>query len=89
MFRRLSNSLPQDPKIPSDLAALGYFVNEQDQIRQTKQPDQRYLYQFNKNERVNEVHKEAMNSKSSKLFFATCFSTNPHGASSLHSLTCP
>ena len=65
MFRRLSNSLPQDPQIPNDLAALGYFLNDQDQIRQIKYPDQRYMYQINRNERVNEKHKEAMNGKSS------------------------
>lgn len=65
MFRRLSSSLPKDPKIPNDLTALGYFVNEDDQIRQIKHPDQKYQYQVNKNERVNEIHKEAMNGKCS------------------------
>lgn len=63
MFRRLSNSLPKDPKVPADLTALGYFVNENDQIRQIEHPDQKYQYQINRNERVNEVHKEAMNGK--------------------------
>jgi hypothetical protein len=62
MFRRLSSSLPKDPLIPKDLAALGYFINEDDQIRQIKHPDQKYQYQVNRNERVNEMHKEAMNS---------------------------
>ena len=64
MFRRLSSSLPQDPQIPKDLQALGYFLNDQDQIRQIKHPDQKYQYQVNRNERVNEMHKEAMNGKS-------------------------
>jgi hypothetical protein len=65
MFRRLSDSLPKDPKIPRDLTALGYFLNEDGEIRQIEHPDQKYQYQVNRNERVNEIHKEAMNGKSS------------------------
>lgn len=64
MFRRLSSSLPQDPQIPADLQALGYYVNNEDQIRQIRNPDQKYQHQVNKNERVNEMHREAINGKS-------------------------
>lgn len=77
MFRRLSNSLPKDPVIPADLTALGYFLNENDEIRQTKHPDQKYQYQVNRNERVNEIHKEAMNGKSSPLIQAFKYAKTP------------
>jgi hypothetical protein len=63
MFRRLPQSLPPDPVFPSNLSELGYFVNDQDQIRQIESPDQRYTYRVNINERVNDVYRSAMNSK--------------------------
>jgi len=64
MFRRLPNYLPKDPVFPTDLEGLGYFVNGNDQIRQIANPDQKYQYKVNRNDRVNEVYKEAMNSES-------------------------
>ncbi|KAI9733309.1 MAG: hypothetical protein M1834_003393 [Cirrosporium novae-zelandiae] len=60
MFRRLSNTLPKDPLFPSNLEALGLFVNDKDQIRQIKNPEQEYPYRISKNDRVNEMHKEAI-----------------------------
>lgn len=63
MFRRLPNSLPKDFTFPADLDQLGYFVNENDQIRQKANPDQKYQYRINRNDRVNDVYKEAMNSE--------------------------
>lgn len=63
MFRRLSSSLPKEPEIPANLEALGYFINGKDQIRQIENPEQKYVYMINRNERVNELYKEAMNSK--------------------------
>ena len=67
MFRRLSHNLPQDPIIVPDLDKLGYFVNEDDQIRQKVNPDKKYQYKVNRSERVNDMYKEAINSKQ-----ATC-----------------
>jgi hypothetical protein len=61
MFRRLSSSLPKDPSFPANLNELGYFVNEHSQIRMIEKPDEKFVYAINKNERVNEMHKEAMN----------------------------
>ncbi|MCJ1423004.1 hypothetical protein MMC29_000885, partial [Sticta canariensis] len=61
MFRRLSSSLPKDPEFPADLEALGYFVNEKDQIRFIKRPDQEFNFFISKNERVCETQREAMN----------------------------
>lgn len=67
MFRRLPNQLPPDTIVPADLKRLGYFVTENDQIRQIKNPDLKYQFKINRNDRVNDVYKEAMNSK-----FAHC-----------------
>ncbi|RMD44780.1 hypothetical protein DV735_g344, partial [Chaetothyriales sp. CBS 134920] len=40
---------------------LGYFINEDDQIRQIANPTQKYQYKVNRNDRVNEVYKDTMN----------------------------
>ena len=61
MFRRLSTNLPKDPIIEADLDKLGYFVNGNDQMRQKANPDVKYQYKINRNERINDMHKEAMN----------------------------
>lgn len=61
MFRRLSSSLPKDPEFPADLEALGYFVNEKDQIRSITRPDHEFNFFISKNERVCETQREAMN----------------------------
>lgn len=64
MFRRLPSSLPNDPSFPADLKQLGYFINGDNQVRMIEKPEEKFLYAINKNERVNEVHKEALNSES-------------------------
>lgn len=61
MFRRLPHTLPKDPVIPSDISVLGYFINDNDQIRQIRNPEQKYQFAINRNDRVNDVYKEAMN----------------------------
>ncbi|KAK5938702.1 hypothetical protein PMZ80_008894 [Knufia obscura] len=61
MFRRLPNQLPKDAIFPTDLKGLGYFINDNDQIRQIANPEHKYQYKVNRNDRVNEVYKEAMN----------------------------
>lgn len=61
MFRRLPHTLPADPAFPADLESLGFFVNEKDQIRMIKNPTQKYQYQINKNDRVNQVYRQANN----------------------------
>ncbi|KAL8825643.1 MAG: hypothetical protein Q9191_004292 [Dirinaria sp. TL-2023a] len=62
MFRRLSHTLPKDPEFPADLAGLGYYINENDQIRSIARPDQEFNYFISRNERVLEKQREAMNS---------------------------
>jgi hypothetical protein len=79
MFRRLPTGLPKDPTFPANLTELGYFINDKDQIRMIEKPDEKFLYAINKNERVNEMHKEAMNSKSSPTFSSRQFSLICHG----------
>ncbi|SLM38485.1 Arb2 domain [Lasallia pustulata] len=61
MFRRLSSSLPEDPKFPADLEELGYFINDKDQIRSIANPDQEFNFFISKNDRANDVQREAMN----------------------------
>ncbi len=63
MFRRLSHTLPEDPVFPANLQELGYFINAEDRIRQIKKPEQKYQFVVNRNERVNDVYKKAMNSQ--------------------------
>lgn len=72
MFRRLPHSLPADPVFNADLEHLGFFVNENDQIRMIKNPTQKYQYQINRNDRVNQVYKAANNGET---FTGARFST--------------
>ncbi|OKL60525.1 hypothetical protein UA08_04283 [Talaromyces atroroseus] len=59
VYRR--KDLPDDPVFPADLEKLGYFINDQDQIRQIANPDESFRYKINANERWNEVHCSAFN----------------------------
>ncbi|EEP80691.1 predicted protein [Uncinocarpus reesii 1704] len=61
MFVFRKESLPSDPVFPSDLKKLGYFINENDQIRMISHPLEKFLYKINANDRYNEMQKEAMN----------------------------
>jgi hypothetical protein len=63
MFRRLESSLPGDFEFPTDLKGLGYFVNENDQIRMIKDPNQSFHFFISKNERYMQRHREAMDGK--------------------------
>ena len=44
------------------ISLLSYFVNEKDQIRAIENPDQEFNYFISKNERVNDLQREAFNS---------------------------
>lgn len=61
MFRLLESALPPDPVYPADLKELGYLINEHDQIRSIKDPNQGFHYHISRNERHVNVHREAMN----------------------------
>ncbi|KAH8662124.1 hypothetical protein BX600DRAFT_550951 [Xylariales sp. PMI_506] len=61
MFRRLWVNLPEDPRFPSDLEQLGYFVNGSDEIRSIKNPDYYFKYFLSRNERYNVRQRFAMN----------------------------
>lgn len=71
MFRRLPQTLPPDPSFPPDLEQLGFFVNDKDQIRQTKNPSQKFQYRINVNERVNQAFKFANNGEFWGLIYCT------------------
>jgi len=62
MFRRLSSGLPKDPTYPPTLEGLGYFVNENDEIRSIENPKAYFKFFLTKNERYNVIQREAMNS---------------------------
>lgn len=46
------------------LTLIRYAINEKDQIRSIAHPDQEFHFFISKNERVKEVQREAMDSKS-------------------------
>ncbi|KAL7812593.1 Arb2 domain-containing protein [Trichoderma aethiopicum] len=52
MFRRLWSGLPEDVTFPSDLKGLGYFVNEDDEIRSIEEPDNYFKFFINRNPRI-------------------------------------
>ncbi|RYP20002.1 hypothetical protein DL765_003051 [Monosporascus sp. GIB2] len=61
MFRRKWSGLPADPAFPSDLKKLGYFINEDDEVRSIENPDYYFKYFLSRNERYNERQRFAMN----------------------------
>ncbi|RMJ27394.1 hypothetical protein PHISP_01710 [Aspergillus sp. HF37] len=63
MFVFRGEDLPADPAFPADLEQLGYFINENDQIRKISDPDQEFQFKINRNPRWNEVQRNAMNDK--------------------------
>ncbi|KAG8407401.1 hypothetical protein J3459_010680 [Metarhizium acridum] len=54
MFRRHWSGLPKDAAFPSDLKGLGYFVNDDDEIRSVESPEQYFKFFINKNSRINQ-----------------------------------
>ncbi|KFY10853.1 hypothetical protein V491_07444, partial [Pseudogymnoascus sp. VKM F-3775] len=61
MFRLLPHGLPKDPKYPTNLQELGYFINDEDEIRSIENPKYYFKYFINRNERYNERQRESMN----------------------------
>ncbi|OAX79590.1 hypothetical protein ACJ72_06094 [Emergomyces africanus] len=61
MFVFRTEALPKDPVFPADLKQLGYFINDQDQIKMISNPEEDFLFKINANDRYNELQKEAMN----------------------------
>ncbi|KAM7209723.1 Arb2 domain containing protein [Naviculisporaceae sp. PSN 640] len=62
MFRRKWSGLPADPIFGSDLAELGYFVNDEDEIRSLDDPDSYFKFFLTKNQRWNERQRFCFNS---------------------------
>ncbi|KAL7910216.1 Arb2 domain-containing protein [Trichoderma velutinum] len=52
MFRRLWSGLPKDASFPSDLRGLGYFINDQDEIRSIEDPDNYFKFFIDRNPRI-------------------------------------
>ncbi|KLJ11471.1 hypothetical protein EMPG_13330 [Blastomyces silverae] len=61
MFVFRAEALPKDPVFPADLKQLGYFINDQDQIKKISNPEEDFVFRINTNDRYNEMQKEAMN----------------------------
>ncbi|XXH05933.1 hypothetical protein Hte_012376 [Hypoxylon texense] len=61
MFRRLWSGLPADPDFPADLEKLGYFINEDDEIRSIENPNNYFKYFISRNSRWNDRQRFAMN----------------------------
>ncbi|KAI0844295.1 Arb2 domain-containing protein [Daldinia vernicosa] len=61
MFRRKWSGLPADPDFPVDLSKLGYFINEDDEVRAIDNPDNYFHFFFNRNPRWNERQRYAFN----------------------------
>ncbi|KAI5867633.1 hypothetical protein GGS23DRAFT_612772 [Durotheca rogersii] len=61
MFRRKWSGLPPDPDFPTGLKELGYFVNEDDEIRSIQDPQYYFKYFLCRNSRWNDRQRYAMN----------------------------
>ncbi|KAK3396556.1 Arb2 domain-containing protein [Sordaria brevicollis] len=61
MFCRRWSGLPAEPKFEPDLKKLGYFVNEDDEIRDYHKPDFYFKYFLTKNTRYNDCQRFAFN----------------------------
>ncbi|KAL4952328.1 Arb2 domain-containing protein [Aspergillus filifer] len=61
MFVYRRQDLPADAEFPADLEKLGYFINDKDQIRKISDPTQGFQFKINRNDRWNDVQREAMN----------------------------
>ncbi|OWO99706.1 hypothetical protein B2J93_9456 [Marssonina coronariae] len=61
MFRRLQSGLPKDPVFPTTLQGLGYFINDDDEIRSIDNPKAYFKYFLTKNLRFNDLQRESMN----------------------------
>ncbi|PKS09435.1 hypothetical protein jhhlp_004050 [Lomentospora prolificans] len=62
MFYRSWSGLPEDVDFPCDLRALGYFVNDEDEIRNIENPNTYFRYHIDILDRVNDRQRFAFNS---------------------------
>ncbi|TAQ89764.1 hypothetical protein B7494_g1919 [Chlorociboria aeruginascens] len=61
MFLRLERGLPPDPVYPTDLKGLGYFIAENDEIRNIENEKAYFKYFITRNTRYNDRQRESMN----------------------------
>ncbi|KAH0543745.1 hypothetical protein FGG08_001927 [Glutinoglossum americanum] len=59
MYRRVITSLPKEPEFPYDLAQLGYFIDGKDEVKSITNPEEDFKYKVTRNERYNDLRKEA------------------------------
>lgn len=75
MYRRTEASIPADFKFATDLKGMGYFLNDQDQIRMVEPPNQGFHYKASKNERFVQTQKEAMSGERYEIFIVSQLTT--------------
>ncbi|KAJ8109616.1 hypothetical protein ONZ43_g6086 [Nemania bipapillata] len=61
MFKRKWSALPADVKFPSNLKGLGYFINKDSEVRSIENEDNYFKFFINRNLRVCERQRFAMN----------------------------
>ncbi|KAL7621156.1 hypothetical protein AAE478_008473 [Parahypoxylon ruwenzoriense] len=69
MFRRKWAGLPADPDFPIDLKELGYFINEDDEVRSIDNPNYYFKYFLSRNPRWNDRQRYAMNQSLQKVIW--------------------
>jgi hypothetical protein len=62
MFHRLPNTLPKDADYPRNLAKLGFFINDKNQIKYADFPEDPFRWNITTNERTNDCHQQAVKS---------------------------
>ncbi|KAI1114199.1 hypothetical protein F5Y14DRAFT_193665 [Nemania sp. NC0429] len=61
MFKRKWSALPPDPIFPSDLKGLGYFINDEDEVRSIENEDNYFKFFISRNPRFCERQRFSMN----------------------------
>ncbi|KAI0154197.1 Arb2 domain-containing protein [Xylariaceae sp. FL1272] len=69
MFVRKWSGLPADPQFPTNLKDLGYFVNEDDEVRLIENPDYYFKFFINRNPRWNERQRFSMHQSVQGIIF--------------------
>ncbi|CAK7198817.1 hypothetical protein SEUCBS139899_001484 [Sporothrix eucalyptigena] len=67
MFRRLWTGLPDTPKFPADLEKLGYFVNDDSEIRNIKDPKYYFKYFIDRNMYYNDSQRFSFSTAIQKI----------------------
>ncbi|KAL1903450.1 hypothetical protein Sste5346_000077 [Sporothrix stenoceras] len=70
MFRRLWSGLPETPKYPVDIEKLGYFINDDDEIRKIEDPKYYFKYFIDKNTYYNDCRRFSFDTTVQRIILA-------------------